>query len=197
MKKVVIVSGTSRPDNYTSRAANALGAHLSALGLEVELVDGREVKLAFPGEDPTEDAKRMTKSMHDADAIVMATPEYHGSFSAYIKLVIENLGFPSPLKGKPVSLLGVASGRIGAIKSLEMLRSVCAHTGAFVLPGALSIAGVDKLFDDEGKCTDEGTNRQLAKTADALNKYLVDSVCPEHDLESAVRSENGAAMLLG
>lgn len=39
-----------------------------------------------------------------------------------IKLVIENLGFPSPLAAKPVALLGVAAGQIGAIKSLESLQ---------------------------------------------------------------------------
>jgi NAD(P)H-dependent FMN reductase len=32
-----------------------------------------------------------------AAAIVLATPEYHGSFSSVLKLVIENLGFPSAL----------------------------------------------------------------------------------------------------
>ena len=36
-----------------------------------------------------------------------------------MKLVIENLGFPSVLAGKPVALLGMAAGAIGAIKSLE------------------------------------------------------------------------------
>ena len=48
--------------------------------------------------------------------------------------MIENMGFPSVLAGKPVSLLGVAAGRIGAIKSLESLRGVCSHIGAIVLP---------------------------------------------------------------
>ncbi len=32
-----------------------------------------------------------------------------------MKLVIENLGHPSVLSGKPVALLGVASGAIGAV----------------------------------------------------------------------------------
>ena len=56
--------------------------------------------------------------------MVLATPEYHGSFSSVMKLLIENMGFPSVLAGKPISLLGVAAGRIGAIKSLENLRDL-------------------------------------------------------------------------
>ena len=42
---------------------------------------------------------------HATDSVVLATPEYHGSFSSVMKLVIENLGFPSALQGKPVALM--------------------------------------------------------------------------------------------
>jgi hypothetical protein len=93
-------------------------------------------------------------SCHEA-GVVRAPPEYHGSFCAMIKLIIENLGFPSAIAGRPVALLGVAAGRIGAIKSLEHLRG-CAHTWARSSSQVpLSIAGVpaaDKYGDwNEGK----------------------------------------------
>ena len=53
-----------------------------------------------------------------------------------------------PLEGveDSLALLGVAGGRIGAIKSLEQLRAVCAHTGAMVVPGSVSVAGVLSLL---------------------------------------------------
>jgi NAD(P)H-dependent FMN reductase len=187
---VAVVSGTRRPGNFTVRASRALADHIEALGLSVDFVDGRDITLNFPDEGETEDAKALQAKLNAADAVVLATPEYHGSFSAFVKLIIENMGFPSPLKSKPLALLGVASGRIGAIKSLEMLRSVCAHTGAFVLPGALSIAGVNKVFDEDGKCTDPEVDKQLAKTAQALADYLSDLTCPEHELEADVRESD-------
>ena len=71
----------------------------------------------------------------------MATPEYHGSLAAMMKLIIENLGFPSVLAGKPVALRGAAAGRIGALKSLEQLRGVCSHVGGIVVPGPGCLAG--------------------------------------------------------
>ena len=49
-------------------------------------------------------------------------------------MAIENLGYPNALKGKPAALLGVAGGRIGAIKSLENLRSIRFHVSALILP---------------------------------------------------------------
>ena len=191
MKKVVVIAGTRRPGNYTSRAARTLAGHLAELDLEIDFIDGRDLTLNFPGEGETEDAKRLKSRLEEADAVVLATPEYHGSPAAFVKLILENLGHPSPLKSKPVSLLGVAAGRIGAIKSLEMLRSICAHIGAFVLPGAHSIAGVDKLFDDDGNCTDEETDERLARTAKSLRDYLVETTCTDHDLERDVREGDG------
>jgi len=88
---------------------------------------------------------KLQQQVSDATGVIFATPEYHGSYSSVIKLVIEQLGFPSVLSGKPIALLGVAAGSIGAIKALEHLRSVCSHVGAIVLPGPVSVAAVHKV----------------------------------------------------
>ena len=116
-------------------------------------------------------------------------PEYHGGIAAHTKLIIENLGFPSALAGKPVALLGVASGRIGAIKSLEQTKGIMGHVGAVVVPGAVSIAGVQQAFDENGQCLDEGTGRSLRKLAESLHGFLNDYVCPKFELERMVRQE--------
>src|SRR5437764_4240327 len=106
--------------------------------------------------------------------VILATPEYHGSFCAMTKLIIENLGFPSVLAGKPVALVGVAAGRIGAIKALEHLKSVCAHIGAIVVPGAVSVAGVQQVFDAQGRCTNADVEAMLRGVAPALLTFLKD-----------------------
>ncbi|NIO07402.1 MAG: hypothetical protein GTO40_05145 [Deltaproteobacteria bacterium] len=121
--------------------------------------------------------------------MVLATPEYHGSFAAMMKLVIENLGFPSILAGKPVALLGVAAGHIGAIKSLEQLRSVCSHVGAIVLPGPVSVAEVQGVFDASGRCLEEKIEKRIRGLADNLLHYIHDNICPRVALEQMVRSD--------
>ena len=72
------------------------------------------------------------------------------------------------LAAKPVALLGVAAGAIGAIKALEHLRSVCSHIGAIVLPGPVSVAGVTRVFDENGKCIDAGTEKRVRGIARRL-----------------------------
>ena len=187
MYEIVSVSGTSRPDNYTSKALAVVNDELTSLGHRPEVFDARYLELTFPDEEPTADARRLRSAVEASAGVVLATPEYHGSFSAMTKLIIENLGFPSALQGKPIALLGVAAGRIGAIKSLEQLRGVCAHVGGFVLPGAVSIAGVRRAFDEEGNCTDEGSEKARRGLADSMLDYLRQYVCPARALESMIR----------
>lgn len=190
MRNIVCISGTSRPDNYTSRALAVVAGELEAQGVSVTLLDARDLSLDFPGRPATEDARRLQSALESADGVVIATPEYHGGFAAMTKLILENMGFPSALKGKPVALVGVAAGRIGAIKSLEQLRGICAHIGALVLPGSVSVAGVRAAFDDEGNCTDAGVEESLRGIAGALLEFIQDYVCPKHTLEAMVRGEN-------
>ena len=191
-KLIVGVSGTNRPDNYTSRA---LGVTLDEIRkadpeARVEIVDGRQLQIGFPGSPPTADARRLQALLREAAGVVLATPEYHGTFSAFTKLIIENLGHPSALRDKPVALLGVAAGRIGAIKSVEHLRSVLAHVGALVIPGSISVAGIQTTFDrDTGAITDANTEEALRGLARALVTFMKDFVCPRYVLESQVRDE--------
>lgn len=189
--RIAAVIGTVRPGNYTGKAlrlvANELGRHEE---VSVDVVDPAELTLPFPGQpDATGDAKRMGDVLRGATGVVLSTPEYHGGFSSVIKLVIENMGFPSGLAGKPVALLGVASGQIGAIKSLESLQGICSHVGAIVLPGSVSVAGVQKVFDEEGNCTDPRVEKRIRGLATNLLDYIHDNICPRFALEAMVREE--------
>lgn len=192
MSNIVCISGTTRPENYTSRALRVVMDEFKARSVPVTVFDARDLSLNFPGFPQTEDAEKLRAAVEPARGIVLATPEYHGGFSAMTKLILENLGFPSLLKGKPMALVGVAAGRIGAIKSLEQLRGVCSHTGALVLPGSVSIAGVRNAFDDEGNCTDEGVEEALRGIAGALMEFIQDYVCPKYTLEAMVRGGDQA-----
>jgi len=193
--RIAVVIGTVRPGNFTSRAARLVVDELKMDGeVEADLIDPAGLNLSFPGL-PSEGSRGadLKERIERATGVVLATPEYHGSFSSVMKLVIENLGFPSVLATKPVALLGVASGQIGAIKSLEQLRSVCSHVGAIVLPGPVSIANVQALFDEKGRCLDEVAEKRIRGLAHALLDYIKGSVCPRLALEEMVRTHAGRA----
>lgn len=189
--RIVAVVGSVRPGNYTAKALALVVDELQKLEkVEVDVFDPARMKLPPPGsrtDDP--EVERLQKSMREATGVILSTPEYHGSYSSVIKLVIENLGFPSGLSGKPVALLGVAAGQIGAIKALEHLRSVCSHVGAIVLPGPVSVAGVQQVFDEQGRCLDEKIEKRIRGVAIHLLDYIKMNVCPRVALEAMVREK--------
>lgn len=187
MKHIVTISGSSQVPSRTAYALAVVNDALGRSAFEVTTFDAATLRLDFPGRPSTEDAVRLREAVADAAGIVLATPEYHGGMSASVKLCIENLGFPSALAGKPVALLGVASGRIGAVKSIEQLRGVCGHVGALVVPGAVSVANVRSAFDEEGRCTSASIEDALRGLAASLLAFMHDYVCPKHIMEAAVR----------
>ena len=187
--RVAAILGTGRPGNVTSKVLALAVDELSGNPeVRVTWIDPAEMELPFPGQSGDfPDRERLQAAIRDADGLIFATPEYHGSYAAAMKLVIENLGFPSVLAGKPAALIGAASGAIGAVKALEHLRSVLSHVGAIVLPGPVSVAGVHKVFDAEGRCLDEAVARRTRKLAANLLDYVERSTCPRAGLEAFAR----------
>ena len=185
---LVALQGSVRPGSNTATALALVADEVQKHpGVSLEIIDPTHLHLLLPGQGTTEDAKRMQQVVAAADGIILATPEYHGSFSSVMKLLIDNLGHPSKLSGKPVALLGVAAGRIGAIKALEHLRSVASHVGALVLPGPISVAGVRHVFDEEGQARDDAVAGRIRGVAPALIDYIKSSTCPRLSLEQIVR----------
>ncbi|MFB6343032.1 NADPH-dependent FMN reductase [Saccharicrinis sp. FJH62] len=192
MTKVIsIIIGSVRPGNYTSKVVKVLVDEIrKTKDLTVNIINPVDYELPFPGmNNHSEDVSRLRHLVADSTGVILATPEYHGSFSSVIKLIIENLGYPSVLSGKPIALLGVASGEIGAVKSLESLRGVCSHVGGIILPGPISVAHVKDKFDANGNCTDLKTETRLRKLVQAMDAYFNDSICPKFYMEEMVRDQ--------
>ena len=186
---MVIINGSVRPGNYTAMASALVADELEKdPDIAVETIDPSTLELPPPGINPgSADSQKLQSKVRRASGVVLATPEYHGSFSSVMKLVIENLGFPSALSGKPVALLGVAAGSIGAIKSLEQLRGVCAHVGAIALPLPVSVPNVQKAFAEDGTCSDPAVEKLVRRVGTGLLDYVRESVCPRVQLEQLLR----------
>ena len=186
--RLVALQGSVRPGNNTAKALALVADEVQKHpGVSLEIVDPTHLHLPLPGQGASEDTKWMQQRVAAADGVILATPEYHGSFSSVTKLLIDNLGYPSALSGKPVALLGVAAGQIGAIKALEHLRSVASHIGALVLPGPVSVARVRQVFDKEGRVLDEDAAGLIRGVATTLIDYIERHTCPRLALENMVR----------
>ena len=91
--RIVVITGSVRPGNYTRMAASLVVDELRKQPqVSVEVIDPATLHLPFPGTDPgAEGTKVLQEKVARATGIILVTPEYHGSFSSVMKLVIENL----------------------------------------------------------------------------------------------------------
>lgn len=137
--RVVGVSGSLRDESYTRIAVERALRAAENAGAETSAIDLRTYDLPplDPDRDSQGDGDRLRRRLREADAIVLGTPMYHGSYSGVLKNALDHCGFDE-FEGKTVGLLGVAGGSF-PITAIELLRSVCRALNAWVLPHQAAI----------------------------------------------------------
>ena len=84
LSNVVTIVGNRQRVSYTAHAVQIVNSTLARAGVAVEVLHGADLNLAFPGDPVTSDAKRLEETVAEADAVILATPEYHGTYSAFL-----------------------------------------------------------------------------------------------------------------
>jgi FMN reductase len=167
--EIVLMTGSVRPGSLTTAVMRIASAEIRGQGLTTAEINPAGVSVPYFGAGLPEVVRlKYVAQLTQARGIILCTPEYNGSYSAVMKSLIESLGYPSPLEGKIISLIGVATGVIGAVKALEHLRSVCSHCGAHVSPFALSLSEAHKFIDKNGVCANEKVLDQIREISRKL-----------------------------
>lgn len=116
---------------------------------------------------------RFRSAVADADALLLATPEYNFSTTAALKNAIDwasRGGMDAPLNFKPTAILG-AGGRFGTLRAQLHLREILSHNQVvLVARPQVQVSGARDKFDSELKLTDERTIDQLTRLLAALDE---------------------------
>ncbi len=112
--RVLAVCGSCDPGSKTMKALRLAAGAVSEAGADVEVLDLRDYPLpilfsphAPSGSDAAVDAVKA--KFREADALLIGSPEYHGSYSGALKNLLDLMGFEE-FEGKMVALVGVAGG---------------------------------------------------------------------------------------
>jgi len=170
---IVVISGSRRENNNTEKALRYALEELEGSGQRIETIRvGDSWRFPLPGDKAgADDGERLREKVLGAKGLLIATPEYHGSISSTLKLIIDNLGFPSTLEGKTVAIMGVAMGP-SADNALAHLRHIVTHVGGTVLPGESSVGGVHKKFGEDGTCLEPEVEASIRRVARSLLDHL-------------------------
>jgi chromate reductase len=99
-----------------------------------------------------------------ADAVLIATPEYNGSVPGQLKNALDWISRPpaaSPLRGKPVAVIGASTGLFGAVWAQAELRKVLKTIGARVVELELAVAQAHDTLGDDGLPREAAVREQL------------------------------------
>ena len=145
MMRVLGISGSLRSDSHNSALLRAAGSRLPA-GAELQTWTGLAAVPAYDedleGAGPPAPVAELRRAIRNADAILIATPEYNHSIPGALKNAIDWASRPagrSALNGKPAAVLGASTGMFGAVWSQAETRKVLAATGARVLEDEFAV----------------------------------------------------------
>jgi NAD(P)H-dependent FMN reductase len=167
---VVAICGSLRDGSYTRLAARHALDAAADRGAETELLDLREYDLPVfdPDDEDAGDAERLRRTVRDADALILGTPMYHGSYASPLKIAIDYCGFDE-FENKTVGLLGIAGGSF-PITALDHLRAVCRALDAWVLPHQAAVPRASGKFED-GEFVDADLAERVAVLGERVVEY--------------------------
>jgi chromate reductase, NAD(P)H dehydrogenase (quinone) len=173
--RVLGVSGSLRRDSHNSALLRAAGVLVEEQGGEFEVFDGLKAIPPYDADDDVGDrpeaVARFRRAIADADAVLFATPEYNSSVPGVLKNAVDWVSRPagrSPLRNKPVAVIGASTGMFGAVWAQAELRKVLASTGARVAEVELAIGHAHEHLDPAGYPRDEAQRESLQDSVAVL-----------------------------
>ena len=161
--RVLGISGSLRRDSHNTELLRA-AATLLPSGVEFELYDGlRDIPPYDEDQDKAQVAAvtDLKERIAAADAVLIATPEYNHSVPGVLKNAMDWVSRPladTPLKGKPVAVIGASTGMFGAVWAQAELRKVLGAIGAKVIDRELPVPMADEIVRDREKLESSGTH---------------------------------------
>lgn len=153
----------------SERALRIAAEPALAAGAEVSYLTGRQLMLPIYDTETRErhpGATALTDALRDADAVLIASPGYHGSVSGMVKNAldyVEDLRYADRpyLDGRAVGLIAVAHGWQTAVGTLNELRLVVHALRGWPAPLGVAVNDAAGLIGADAESSDPAVVRQL------------------------------------
>lgn len=163
--KIEIISGSPRGKSITNRVA----LHLKKIiqertEHEVDIIDVRENELPLlqavfnSVESTPKPYKEVTERMLNANAFILLTPEYNGSYSAALKNLLDH--YPKQ-HHKVFAIATTSTGMLGGVRAALQLQELIYALFGIGSPYMLVTPQVDKKFDEEGNLLDANFQKSI------------------------------------
>ena len=163
--KILIISGSPRGSSVTNRVAIHLERYIGkSTEHEVDILDVRDIDMPqlqfiFTSVESTPEAyKSVSEKIFNADAFILLTPEYNGSYSAALKNLLDH--YPKQ-HHKVFGIVTASPGGLGGVRAALQLQELIFALFGIGSPYMLVIPFVDKKFDADGLLLDENFQKSI------------------------------------
>ncbi|MBD2846038.1 NAD(P)H-dependent oxidoreductase [Paenibacillus sp. IB182496] len=164
--KIAIVAGGNRRQSTSTLLARYIQTCIEQAGHEVSFIDLYTVPLPFfsPDQGASDNAEvlELQQKVGVAQAIVLATPDYHGGPSGVLKNALDHLGFDH-FDGKAVLSASSSGGAVG-VSPLQQLQTIVRNVHGINCPEWISIGGQFRQFDELGQPEEETVRTRVQRT---------------------------------
>jgi chromate reductase, NAD(P)H dehydrogenase (quinone) len=163
--RIEIISGSPRAKTVTYRLALFLQKTLQArTDHEIGIIDLREhnlplIESVFTSVEGTpEPYKALSQRMFAAQAFILVTPEYNGSYTPAMKNLLDHF----PKQSRKVFGIATASlGALGGMRAAISLQQLIFALFGIGSPYMLLTPAVDKKFDTDGNLLDASFQKSV------------------------------------
>ncbi len=182
---VLAFSGSLRKDSYNKALVRA-AVELSPEKVSIEIFDLEGIP-PFNNDNinnPPEKVMEFKEKIRNADALLIATPEYNYSIPGVLKNAIDWASRPfqgNPLEDKPVAIMSASTGRLGGARAQYHLRQAFVFLNMHPLnrPEIMVSQAADN-FDANGRLTNEQTRTLIKQQIEALVEWTNRLKCKQH-----------------
>ncbi len=174
--KIAGISGSLRKGSYNTFLLKTAEQLLpEGVSLTIAAIDGLplyDADLDLPATETRPDSvNTFRRVLAEADAILIASPEYNYSIPGGLKNAIDwaSRGTDSPLLNKPVALIGASPGLMGTVRmQLAFLPVFQFLNMKPVQKPEVLISQANTKFDEQGNLLDEKARELLGRKIEGL-----------------------------
>jgi chromate reductase len=180
--KVLALCGSTRRDSLNRKLLDVAAQGALDEGAEVSFISLGDYPLPLYDADLEKEygvsgyARALQQQLATHDALLVASPEHNGGYTAMLKNAIDWMSRPTQtgesgvllFARKAAAVVSASPGPMGGIRSMVGMRGVLEKLGALVIPQGFSLGAAHQAFGADKKFVDDKAGAEVRAVGIAL-----------------------------